>query len=260
MRYLFFVILFSVIVSCAGSNAEVINVADTHNNQPAGSELNEPIKSNDQLDILSYVKGLEVAKRLNAQQLVLDKNFNLNDFILAIRDFYSQSTYKFSNAEIQKQMRKFSEDFIKARQVILDKLKEKNKIKIESFLKDLSESRNIKTTSKGLKYYEINKGKGTRVKNKTSLVDIHIKSYLPDGQIFFTSYLEDESHVLELPRSTPVGRLPIVGLQEVLLDMKVGDKWLIHIPYQLAYGETGSGSVPAKTDIIIELALLAVEE
>ena len=78
------------------------------------------------------------------------------------------------------------------------------------------------------------------------------KSY-PDGYVFDQSYLNEFSWETAYPSQ---GASWITGLQTALLQMHVGDRWLIHIPYQLAYeGSTGSATIPAYSNLIFDVAL-----
>ena len=48
------------------------------------------------------------------------------------------------------------------------------------------------------------------------------------------------------------------GFCTALQNMKKGDHWLVYIPYQLAYGESSSSSVPAYSTLIFEIAIADV--
>lgn len=48
------------------------------------------------------------------------------------------------------------------------------------------------------------------------------------------------------------------GFCTALQNMKKGDHWLVFIPYQLAYGESSSSSVPAYSTLIFEIAIADV--
>lgn len=50
----------------------------------------------------------------------------------------------------------------------------------------------------------------------------------------------------------------IVGWTTALQEMKVGDRWLIYIPSDLGYGDTGSGSIPGYSTLIFDLDLVKV--
>ena len=45
------------------------------------------------------------------------------------------------------------------------------------------------------------------------------------------------------------------GFATALMHMHVGDHWMVYIPYQLGYGSTGKGSIPAYSMLRFELAL-----
>lgn len=48
------------------------------------------------------------------------------------------------------------------------------------------------------------------------------------------------------------------GFCTALQNMKKGDHWKVYIPYQLAYGEAGSSSIPGYSIIIFEMAVADV--
>ena len=45
------------------------------------------------------------------------------------------------------------------------------------------------------------------------------------------------------------------GFATALMHMHVGDHWMVYIPYQLGYGSTGNGSIPAYSMLRFEIAL-----
>ena len=46
------------------------------------------------------------------------------------------------------------------------------------------------------------------------------------------------------------------GFATALMNMHKGDRWLVHIPYQLGYNATSSGSVTAYSNLTFDIALL----
>lgn len=81
---------------------------------------------------------------------------------------------------------------------------------------------------------------------------IPTKTYT-DGFVFDQSYLNEFSWKTAYPAQ---GASWITGLQTALLQMHIGDRWLIHIPYQLAYGaSSGSTTIPAYSNLIFDVAL-----
>lgn len=75
---------------------------------------------------------------------------------------------------------------------------------------------------------------------------------LADGTVFDTTR-DDE------PRGPwPLGNL-IKGWQQGVPGMKVGGIRRLTIPYQLAYGEAGSSSIPPKADLTFIIELVTIE-
>lgn len=76
-----------------------------------------------------------------------------------------------------------------------------------------------------------------------------------NGEMFDSAYQRGE------PMIFPAGRL-IPGWVEALSLMKRGERWLIHVPAGLAYGEAGTpgGPIPPNADLNFELELLDVLE
>ncbi|HLT63453.1 MAG TPA: FKBP-type peptidyl-prolyl cis-trans isomerase, partial [Pseudohongiella sp.] len=50
----------------------------------------------------------------------------------------------------------------------------------------------------------------------------------------------------------------IPGWTEGLQLMKPGDKWRLFIPYELAYGSTGSGPIPPFSVLVFDVELIEV--
>jgi len=78
----------------------------------------------------------------------------------------------------------------------------------------------------------------------------------PEGMVFDQSYYNDFSWRKSYASS---GSGWIDGIQTALLRMHVGDRWLVHIPYQLGYGSsTSNTSIPAYSNLIFDVALYDV--
>ena len=81
------------------------------------------------------------------------------------------------------------------------------------------------------------------------------KTY-PEGFVFDQSYLHDFRWATAYAAQ---GTSWIPGIQTALLKMHVGDRWLIHVPYQLAYGSsTSNSSIPAYSNLVFDVALYDV--
>jgi uncharacterized damage-inducible protein DinB len=84
---------------------------------------------------------------------------------------------------------------------------------------------------------------------------VHYTGWLRDGTKFDSSV--DRKEPLKFVQGR---RLVIAGWEAGFEGMKVGGKRRLFIPYQLAYGETGQGSIPPKSELIFDVELLGVTD
>jgi rhodanese-related sulfurtransferase len=96
-------------------------------------------------------------------------------------------------------------------------------------------------------------GNGLEVKNH-SKVSVHYIGKLEDNTVFDSSY--DRGQLFDFQIGV---RQVILGWETGLLGMKEGGKRTIFIPYELAYGESGAGSlIPPKSNLIFEIEVIKV--
>lgn len=129
----------------------------------------------------------------------------------------------------------------------------KNREAGEAFLAKNKQRPEVKTTASGLQYEVIEEGEGATPK-ETDLVKTHYKGTLLSGKEFDSSYGRGEAAVF------PVNRV-IDGWTEALQLMKVGGKWKLYIPSDLAYGVQGAGAdIGPNETLVFEIELLGIEE
>lgn len=93
----------------------------------------------------------------------------------------------------------------------------------------------------------------------TDSVRVHYLGHLiptekyPNGYIFDQSFSGDSwadfNERVAVPRKFAVNGM-IVGFSTALQKMHVGDTWKVYIPYQLGYGSSDSGVIPAYSTLI----------
>ncbi|MFA4851632.1 MAG: FKBP-type peptidyl-prolyl cis-trans isomerase [Bacteroidales bacterium] len=106
----------------------------------------------------------------------------------------------------------------------------------------------------GLKYVIINKGSGIKVESGMN-VSVHYTGYFEDGKIFDSSVERGE------PIEIPIGKGKVIkGWDEGITKLNAGDKAKLFIPYNLAYGETARGPIPAKSNLIFDVEILKAEK
>ncbi|HXS97088.1 MAG TPA: DinB family protein [Candidatus Limnocylindrales bacterium] len=103
-----------------------------------------------------------------------------------------------------------------------------------------------------LRYIDIQEGTGETAKPGQEYT-VHYTGWLRDGKKF-------DSSVGKEPLKFVQGRrLVISGFDVGFEGMKVGGKRRIFIPYELAYGEQGRGSIPPKAELIFDVELVGVK-
>lgn len=123
----------------------------------------------------------------------------------------------------------------------------------EAFLAANRERAGVVTTASGLQYEVIAQGSGASP-GAADTVHVHYHGTLPDGTVFDSSVARGE------PISFPVNGV-IRGWTEALQLMKVGDKWKLYIPSDLAYGARGAGGqIGPHQALVFEVELLGVQQ
>ena len=121
----------------------------------------------------------------------------------------------------------------------------------EAFLAANAKKEGVVTTASGLQYKILKSGTGESPK-ATDTVKVDYQGMLIDGTIF------DSSIQRGTPATFPVNGV-IPGWVEALQLMKVGDKWQLFIPANLAYGEQSpSPQIPPNSVLVFEVDLLDI--
>jgi len=107
------------------------------------------------------------------------------------------------------------------------------------------------TTDSGLMYEVIQEGSGTEKPSTGDNVSAHYTGMFMDGRKFDSSV--DRGQPIQFPVGT--GRV-IKGWDEALLDMKKGEKRILIIPPDLAYGPKGRGPIPPNSTLVFEIELV----
>ena len=143
-----------------------------------------------------------------------------------------------------------------ARQKQIEKVKAGSKVNREKGQTYLAQNKlkpGVVTTDSGLQYRVLVEGKGALPK-ASDTVECHYKGTLIDGTVFDSSYQRGK------PASFQVGGV-IQGWVEALQMMKVGSKWELFIPSDLAYGDRGAGAaIKPGSALIFEVELLGIVE
>lgn len=189
----------------------------------------------------SYAIGQQIGKNLKAQNIEIDAKTLAASLVDA-----TQGKSEMKDDEIQKAMMKLQEMAMKKQQ----EEGENNKKKSAEFLEKNKTAEGVKVTASGLQYTVMKEGTGATPK-KEETVKCHYTGTLLDGTKFDSSV--DRGQPAEFPVA---GVIP--GWTEALQMMKVGSKYKLFIPPELAYGAAGRPGIPPNSALIFEVELLEI--
>ncbi len=199
------------------------------------------IELNDTLSRVSYGIGTLMASNLQMQG---GEGLTPDAIAAGIKDVYLNNTLRVEQQEsmiiVQTYMEKAMEE-------------KANKVRLENaaFLENNKKMEGVKTTASGLQYKVITTGKG-KAPIETDRVTVHYVGKLIDGSVFDSSVARNEPMTFEVNGVIP-------GWTEALLLMHEGDKWMIYIPQEIAYGERGAGGqIPPYSTLVFEVELIKV--
>jgi FKBP-type peptidyl-prolyl cis-trans isomerase FklB len=95
----------------------------------------------------------------------------------------------------------------------------------------------------------------------TDTVNVHYRGWLipsknfPEGYVFDSSFRGDFDVFISAPSEFGLNSSLVIGFSTALQHMRRGDHWKVWIPYQLGYGSTANGAIPAYSTLIFELWL-----
>jgi FKBP-type peptidyl-prolyl cis-trans isomerase FklB len=191
----------------------------------------------------SYAIGIQIGQSIIRKGVDLDPDA----FNLAIRDAVDGSKPRLSPEELQRASSK-------GETAVSEGLRERAKANLNTgraFLADNKQKEGVVALSSGLQYKVLRTGAGEFPKPSSTVV-VHYVGTLIDGREFDSSRRRGE------PATFVVNKV-VKGWQEAIPLMRVGSRWKVFIPPNLAYGVKGAGAVigPNET-LIFEIELLDI--
>ena len=212
-------------------------------------------KLTNEVDTFSYYYGFNVGQYItkDLDQLKLKKDFPtakfMNGVILGIDGK--------ANSINPDKMQTFMQGFFAKKQIEIQEESAKKGISnIEDgrvFLEKNKSEEGVITTESGLQYLVITSGSGISPTG-TDTVRVHYTGTLLDGTVFDSSVERGEPAEFVVDGVIP-------GWTEALKLMKMGDKWKLFIPSDLAYGpQQRSEDITPNSTLIFEVELLDVKQ
>jgi FKBP-type peptidyl-prolyl cis-trans isomerase FklB len=189
----------------------------------------------------SYGLGVLVANNLKSQG---GDSLDLESLTVGINDVFLNKTLKMDQQEAMMTVQPYMQAVMEKKSA---KLREDSKV----FLDENKTKEGVVTTASGLQYKVITSGKGKQA-GPNDNVTVHYTGKLVDGTVFDSSVESNEPATFGVSEVIP-------GWTEALQLMREGDKWMLFIPHELAYGERGAGQqIPPYATLVFEVELLKV--
>ncbi len=201
----------------------------------------------DQKDKISYSIGVDIGNNLKKQSIDVDADLlarGVKDSMAGGETLLSAEEVRETLISLQKELREKGQERIR-------QATEKNKKEGEAFLTENKTKEGVVSLPSGLQYKVLQSGTGPSPK-ATDTVEANYRGTLIDGTEFDSSYKRGQAAVF------PVNGV-IAGWTEALQRMKVGDKWQLFIPPDLAYGERGAGPIGPNATLIFDVELVSVK-
>lgn len=203
---------------------------------------------NKELDRISYALGLSMGNNFKSSGIEI---LDINDFADGVAAVYAGAKPKMSYDEAKVEIQKFFQAMEAKQQEAAQEMAKVNQAAGEAFLAENGKRPEVTTTASGLQYEVLAEGNGD-MPTAGDQVTVHYTGKLIDGTVFDSSVERGQPATFGVTQVIP-------GWVEALQMMKVGSKWRLFIPSNIAYGPQGAGGVigPNAT-LIFDVELLQI--
>lgn len=212
----------------------------------AAAVADETKKLESNVQKFSYAIGLQLGDNLRSQGIL---DLDVDAVALGIQDYLEGADLKLTPEDVQQAVAAYQQEMMEKRLALAKENREAG----ESFLEKNRKRDGVVVLESGVQYEVVEKGTGENP-SETDVVTVHYRGYLLDGSEFDSSFSRGEPTELE------VGQV-IAGWQQTLQLMKVGAKWKVWIPSDLAYGLRGAGNKIGPNELLhFDIELIGINE
>ena len=195
----------------------------------------------------SFLIGYNLIKEFQAQDTKLDVQQLMNGILTASRG----APTGMSDEEINSVMATFEKRLIARQREKWEQAASENKVKGQEFLKANAEKEGVVVLETGLQYKVLKQGAGASPAADDG-IKYHLKVSFTDG----TTFVSTEGGK---PHTGKVGSVPVRGIAQALQLMKVGSRWQLAVPSELAFGPNGTPEgIGPNQALLIEVELLEI--
>ena len=191
-------------------------------------------------EIVSYGLGVQVSSRLS-----FFPGFSFEALLEGIKDG-SAGKLRLPHEQISQAFKEINEKLKKEQEELARAVQAES----EKYLKENAAKEGVTVTASGLQYEVIKEGSG-KIPSRSDKVKVHYHGTFTDGRVFDSSVDRGEPAVFGVTQV-------IKGWTEALQLMKVGSKYRLTIPSDLAYGDNGAGTIPPKAALVFDVELLDI--
>jgi FKBP-type peptidyl-prolyl cis-trans isomerase FklB len=197
---------------------------------------------------VSYAIGMTIGHNFQAQGIEVDTDM----LVRGLKDMQPGSTTLLTPQEMRDTLAEYQKILAAKQRKMREEAAVKNKAEGEAFLAKNKTKPGVVTLPDGLQYKIITNGNGT-IPTPNDVVTVNYRGTLIDGTEFDSSINRGQ------PAQFSVGNV-IPGWTEALTHMKVGSKWEVFVPSELAYGPSGrSPRIMPDSVLIFEVELLSIQ-
>ncbi len=215
--------------------------------QAQPGQLPNPLRTPEQE--AGYAIGLQIGQGLKNDGLTANL-IDLKAMLLGIQDAIQSKQPRIAETQVKASLQRIQQIAQQNASVRLKQEGTKNQAQGQQFMAKYKKFKGVKSLPSGVLYRVVKSGSGPSPA-ATDRVKTHYTGKLVDGKVF-------DSSEGGQPAVFPVEGV-IRGWTEALQSMKVGDKWQLVIPPELAYGERGSPPViPPQATLVFDIELLDI--
>ena len=204
---------------------------------------------------LSYAIGQSLGNNFKAQSIDVDPEAlarGLKDAVTGAKPLLTDEQMRevmlaFQAGQRQRQMEAMKNQADQAK-----KAGDKVKADGEAFLAENKKKPGVVTLPSGLQYKVVKEGTG-KIPKATDKIKAHYRGTLIDGTEFDSSYKGGKPLDIDVNGVIP-------GWTEALMRMKVGSKWQLFIPSELAYGPNPPGPpIQPNSALLFDIELIGID-
>ena len=226
----------------------VANVSAQDTPPPVGQQQGEAEGEAELIRKSSEIIGFETMSEMIESGIPI----NVQAFIAGMTKAFQQQKLDMGDEEIMATKMAFQRLAQQKMEAKMEQKANAAKAEEQKFMASHAQKEGVKQLPNGVLYEVLNEGQaGGELAKATDTVSIHYHGMLLDGTVFDSSVRRGE------PAQFPVSGV-VPGFSQSLQAMKVGDKWRVVIPSELAYGVRGSGPIGPNQTLVFEIELLQI--